>query len=59
MLFADEPTGNLDSATGTRIGELLFELNASLQTTLVLVTHDERLAGRCARTLRMDAGKAF
>jgi putative ABC transport system ATP-binding protein len=59
VLFADEPTGNLDSATGTRIGELLFELNTSLQTTLVLVTHDERLAGRCGRTLRMDAGKAF
>jgi putative ABC transport system ATP-binding protein len=59
VLFADEPTGNLDSATGTRIGELLFELNASLHTTLVLVTHDERLAGRCGRTLRMDAGKAF
>jgi putative ABC transport system ATP-binding protein len=59
VLFADEPTGNLDSATGSRIGELLFELNTSLQTTLVLVTHDERLAGRCGRTLRMDAGKAF
>ena len=59
VLFADEPTGNLDSTTGARIGELLFELNASSHTTLVLVTHDERLAGRCGRLLRMDAGKAL
>ena len=57
VLFADEPTGNLDSATGARIGELLFELNASARTTLVLVTHDRDLAGRCARMLRMEAGR--
>jgi putative ABC transport system ATP-binding protein len=59
VLFADEPTGNLDSATGARIGELLFDLNASTHTTLVLVTHDEKLAGRCARIVRMDAGRAL
>jgi putative ABC transport system ATP-binding protein len=59
VLFADEPTGNLDSATGERIGELLFELNTSSQTTLVLVTHEERLAVRCSRTLHMEAGKVI
>jgi putative ABC transport system ATP-binding protein len=58
VLFADEPTGNLDTVTGTRIGELLFELNASSQTTLVLVTHDLELSSRCARTIRMEAGRA-
>jgi putative ABC transport system ATP-binding protein len=57
VLFADEPTGNLDTATGVRIGELLFELNANAHTTLVLVTHDEQLAGRCSRVLHMDAGR--
>jgi len=57
VLFADEPTGNLDTATGARIGELLFELNASAHTTLVLVTHDRALAGRCGRMLRMEAGR--
>jgi putative ABC transport system ATP-binding protein len=57
VLFADEPTGNLDSATGERIGELLFELNAHSRTTVVLVTHDRSLASRCARTLRMEAGR--
>ncbi len=57
VLFADEPTGNLDTATGARVGELLFELNASAHTTLVLVTHDRELAARCARTLRMEAGR--
>ncbi|HWZ64472.1 MAG TPA: ABC transporter ATP-binding protein [Steroidobacteraceae bacterium] len=57
VLFADEPTGNLDTATGARIGELLFELNASAHTTLVLVTHDRALAGRCVRMLRMEAGR--
>src|SRR5689334_13407996 len=56
VLFADEPTGNLDTATGTRIGELLFELNANSHTTLVLVTHDRQLAARCGRILRMEAG---
>jgi putative ABC transport system ATP-binding protein len=57
VLFADEPTGNLDTATGARIGELLFELNARAHTTLVLVTHDERLASRCNRVLHMQAGR--
>ncbi len=57
VLFADEPTGNLDTATGGRVGELLFELNASAHTTLVLVTHDRGLAARCGRMLRMDAGR--
>ncbi len=56
VLFADEPTGNLDSVTGERIIELLFELNANSQTTLVLVTHDRALAGRCGRVLTMDGG---
>jgi len=57
VLFADEPTGNLDTATGARIGELLFELNANAHTTLVLVTHDASLAARCRRTLHMEAGR--
>jgi len=57
VLFADEPTGNLDTVTGGRVGELLFELNASSQTTLVLVTHDLSLSARCARTIRMEAGR--
>jgi putative ABC transport system ATP-binding protein len=57
VLFADEPTGNLDNVTGTRVGELLFELNAHAHTTLVLVTHDRGLAGRCARVVRMEAGR--
>jgi putative ABC transport system ATP-binding protein len=56
VLFADEPTGNLDSATGARITDLLFELNRDADTTLVLVTHDATLAARCDRSLRMDAG---
>ena len=57
ILFADEPTGNLDSQTGERITELLFELNRERGTTLVLVTHDARLAGRCQRQLRLEAGR--
>jgi putative ABC transport system ATP-binding protein len=57
VLFADEPTGNLDTATGSRVGELLFELNASSGTTLVLVTHDISLSARCERTIRMEAGR--
>ncbi|MFD2645063.1 ABC transporter ATP-binding protein [Pseudomonas japonica] len=56
VLFADEPTGNLDSHTGERISDLLFELNKERGTTLVLVTHDERLARRCHRQIRLDAG---
>ena len=59
VLFADEPTGNLDTATGARVGELLFELNANAHTTLVLVTHDRELAARCARVVRMEAGRAL
>jgi putative ABC transport system ATP-binding protein len=57
VLFADEPTGNLDTATGTRVGELLFELNTHAHTTLVLVTHDRELAARCGRVVRMEAGR--
>jgi len=56
ILFADEPTGNLDTATGERIVDLLFGLNATEGTTLVLVTHDERLAALCQRRLAMDSG---
>lgn len=59
VLFADEPTGNLDTTTGARIGELLFELNANAHTTLVLVTHDAALAARCGRTVRMQAGRVL
>ena len=57
ILFADEPTGNLDSLTGERIIDLLFELNQERRTTLVLVTHDEKLAGRCQRHIRLEAGR--
>jgi putative ABC transport system ATP-binding protein len=57
VLFADEPTGNLDTGTGARVGELLFELNANAHTTLVLVTHDAQLAARCARAVHMEAGR--
>lgn len=57
VLFADEPTGNLDAATGTRVCDLLFELNRDMQTTVVLVTHDRTLATRCGRALHMDAGR--
>jgi putative ABC transport system ATP-binding protein len=56
VLFADEPTGNLDTHTGERIISLLFELNAQSQTTLVLVTHDLAVAARCGRVLHMDSG---
>ena len=57
VLFADEPTGNLDSGTGNNIMELMFELNRNSATTLVLVTHDRGLAGRCDRVLSLDAGR--
>jgi putative ABC transport system ATP-binding protein len=57
LLFADEPTGNLDTETGRAVMDLLFELNSQHGTTLVLVTHDERLAARCGRILRLSAGK--
>ncbi|XOV82405.1 MAG: ABC transporter ATP-binding protein [bacterium] len=56
LLLADEPTGNLDKDTGSAISDLLFELHANLGTTLVLVTHDESLAKRCNRQLRLDGG---
>jgi len=56
VLFADEPTGNLDTVTGERIAELLFELNRGSETTLVRVTHDRTLAQRCRRLLWMEAG---
>jgi putative ABC transport system ATP-binding protein len=58
VLFADEPTGNLDTHTGERITDLLFELNRSIGSTLVLVTHDRGLARRCGRILELDAGHA-
>lgn len=57
LLLADEPTGNLDQATGARIIELLFELNRERGATLLLVTHDPALAGRCDRLLRLDQGR--
>lgn len=57
LLFADEPTGNLDRNTGARVIDLLFELNQAQHTTLVLVTHDNSLADRCTRHLQLDAGR--
>jgi putative ABC transport system ATP-binding protein len=57
VLFADEPTGNLDRHTGERIIDLLFQLNAEQGTTLVLVTHDQHLAARCQRQLELDDGQ--
>ena len=57
LVLADEPTGNLDAATGHQIIELMFDLNATQDTTLILVTHDEEIAARCDRTLRMEAGR--
>jgi putative ABC transport system ATP-binding protein len=56
VLFADEPTGNLDTVTGQKITDLLFELNRSIGSTLILVTHDRSLAQRCGRILELDAG---
>jgi putative ABC transport system ATP-binding protein len=57
VLFADEPTGNLDSVTGERIIELLFDLNQASRTTLVVVTHDQAIAQRCSRVIRIEAGR--
>ena len=57
VLFADEPTGNLDSKTGSRVEDLLFELNRERGATLILVTHDEALAARCQRRLAIDGGR--
>ncbi len=57
VLFADEPTGNLDTATGQRVMELLFDLNAANGTTLLLVTHDREIASRCGRVIQLDAGR--
>ncbi|EOV9617293.1 putative ABC transporter ATP-binding protein YbbA [Cronobacter dublinensis] len=59
VLFADEPTGNLDLQTGDRIADLLFSLNRDSGTTLILVTHDPALAARCDRTLRLRDGKLW
>ncbi len=57
ILFADEPTGNLDAATGREIADLMFDLNRERGTTLILVTHDEVLSHRCARRLRLAGGR--
>lgn len=57
LLLADEPTGNLDAATGAQIIDLMFAMNAETGTTLILVTHDEALARRCGKTLRLAAGR--
>jgi putative ABC transport system ATP-binding protein len=57
LLLADEPTGNLDAATGAGVIDLMFEMNAEARTTLLLVTHDEAIAGRCGRKIRLVAGR--
>jgi putative ABC transport system ATP-binding protein len=57
VLFADEPTGNLDAITGQRIIEMMFDMNRTAHTTLVLVTHEQPLAARCDRILHMQAGR--
>lgn len=57
LVLADEPTGNLDAATGHQIIDLMFAINAERSTTLLLVTHDEEIAARCSRRLRMHAGE--
>ena len=56
LVLADEPTGNLDAATGQQIIDLMFDLNTKQGTTLILVTHDEAIAARCGRTLRIQSG---
>lgn len=57
LVLADEPTGNLDAATGQQIIDLMFELNRKQGTTLILVTHDEAIAARCGRILRLQSGR--
>jgi putative ABC transport system ATP-binding protein len=57
VLFADEPTGNLDTVTGERIIELLFDMNKASGTTLILVTHDQAIASRCGRRVHLEAGR--
>ena len=57
LLLADEPTGNLDAATGAAIIDLMFAINAEQGTTLVLVTHDEAIARRCSRVLKLKSGE--
>ena len=57
IMFADEPTGNLDTNTGGRVIDLLFDLNREFGTTLVLVTHEQRLADRCGRSIQMEGGE--
>jgi putative ABC transport system ATP-binding protein len=57
VLFADEPTGNLDSKTGDHIMQLMFDLNRNSSTTLILVTHDASLAARCDREIGLEAGQ--
>ncbi|RDE52484.1 MAG: ATP-binding cassette domain-containing protein [Candidatus Accumulibacter meliphilus] len=57
LVLADEPTGNLDAVTGHQVIDLMFAINAESATTLILVTHDEEIAARCRRRLRMEAGK--
>lgn len=57
LVLADEPTGNLDAATGQQVIDMMFDLNAREGTTLVLVTHDEAIAARCRRILRIDSGR--
>ena len=59
LLFADEPTGNLDTVTGQKVTDLLFDLNRSVGSTLILVTHDRELARRCGRQLEIEAGHAL
>jgi putative ABC transport system ATP-binding protein len=56
LLFADEPTGNLDTATGSSIIDILFELNMNSTTTLILVTHNQSIAARCNREICLNAG---